>query len=82
MGIMRPENKTSGHGAKLRQARKELGLSQNALAMRAGISAMRVSEIERSHTVPDTEAAAKLCEVLGFRVQRSVRLIAEVQHAE
>ena len=73
---MPPENKTWGHGAKLRKARKARGLSLARAAEAAGISTMRACELEQMREMATTPAATAYCQLLGFRiVVRTVRLV-------
>jgi len=51
-------------GDVLRAARKERGLSQEALALEAGIERNYVSLIERGHNSPSIRMLFKLCKVL------------------
>lgn len=51
-------------GTRLREARKDAGLSQPALAQKVGLSQTTISDIERGRNAGSTEAAA-LAAVLG-----------------
>jgi transcriptional regulator with XRE-family HTH domain len=54
-------------GALLRRYRLSIGLTQEALAQRAGVSASAVSDIERGlHQAPQRETALRLIEALGL----------------
>ena len=52
-------------GIRIMQKRKELGLNQEDLAERIGISKNHLSNIERGINVPTTSCVLKLCDVLG-----------------
>jgi len=54
-------------GVALRKARKQQGLSQRRLALRAGISQSAISRIERGAEAPTLERFAELLLVLGHR---------------
>ena len=55
--------------ALIRQRRKELGLTQAALAERIHVSAKAVSKWERDVAFPDTATIPKLAEILGVSVE-------------
>ena len=59
-------------GVRLRQARERLGISQEALAISAGIdefsASARISQYETGKHVPRYEIACKLAEVLSISV--------------
>lgn len=52
-------------GERLRAARKRAGLDQKAVAQAAGVHEKTVSRWENDAQVPDSEAAAKVAELLG-----------------
>ena len=49
----------------LRNAREKLGLSQEELGFRAGISAQSLRQIEKNATNPTLLTAMRLCKALG-----------------
>jgi transcriptional regulator with XRE-family HTH domain len=53
-------------GSTLRQARRERDLSQDALALRAGIGAKHVSELERGNKDPRLATFLRLAAGLGL----------------
>lgn len=53
-------------GAKLRKARADAGLSQDALAELTGISQANLSNIERGTAVPNIEDLEPLASALGL----------------
>lgn len=55
-------------GARIREIRKQRGLSIRQVAERAGLSASLVSLIERNKANPSVGTLAKLASVLGVRV--------------
>jgi len=55
-------------GGMLRQRRKELKLTLEAVASTAGLAASFLSEIERDHASPSVATLIRLCEVLGIPV--------------
>ena len=60
-------------GALLRQHRREAGLTQAALAERAGISLRAVQALERSVGRPQRETARRLAEALALTAERRAR---------
>lgn len=54
-------------GARLKQARKAKGLTQNALAERVGVSRGAISNIEYEHGQPNRFIISAICEALGIR---------------
>ena len=52
-------------GLRIMQRRKELGLSQEKLAEKLGISKNHLSNIERSVYIPTVECIFKICETMG-----------------
>jgi transcriptional regulator with XRE-family HTH domain len=57
-----------GFGAILRQCRETQGVSQEALALRAGTSQAAISDIERGRVSPSFETAERLLLCLGQRL--------------
>jgi DNA-binding XRE family transcriptional regulator len=55
-------------GQTIRKARRDLDLTQEALAWRAGLSAKHVGEIERANKDPRVTTIFKLAEALELRV--------------
>lgn len=55
-------------GTVIRSARERNGLDQAELAALAGTSQAHVSRIERGHTSPSVETAARLLRVMGERL--------------
>lgn len=53
-------------GALIRNARKERGLSQEALAYKAGVEQTDISKFERGKEVPSAGRARKIAEALGL----------------
>lgn len=51
----------------VRRARKQLGLSQAAVAARCGFSDSFVSEVERGRKYPSAEALERIARALGLR---------------
>ncbi len=52
-------------GLRIMQRRKELGLSQEKLAEKLGISKNHLSNIERGKYIPTTELIFKICKTMG-----------------
>ncbi len=55
-------------GRTIRKARRDLDLTQEALADRAGLSAKHVGEIERANKDPRVTTIFKLADALKLRV--------------
>lgn len=51
-------------GSRLRDARRERGLTQQDLAVRAGLAIRSVAAYEADETVPGADQLRKLCEAL------------------
>ena len=54
----------------LKQYRREIGLSQEALAERLGVTSQAVSKWECMQSIPDIEAIVALCELLGITTDK------------
>lgn len=52
-------------GERLRECRKNAGLSQEKVAEFIGIDASTYSRIERGHTSPDADVIEQLCQILS-----------------
>lgn len=65
-------------GPAIRRLRQERGLTLDALAAEAGISASHLSRLERSQTLPSFTILAKIAEVLGERIEEFARLERDV----
>src|SRR5215469_11625490 len=57
-------------GALLRDRRRALGLSQEALGEASGVSARSINRWEQGRALPQPEARRRLAEVLGIDVAR------------
>lgn len=62
-------------GERIKQARKASGLSQRALAEKAGISAMAVSKYENNQTIPSSGVLLALANALGVRTEYFFRQV-------
>ncbi len=60
-------------GERLRAARKMRGMSQRALAQRAGVSAMAISKYERNLMMPGSETLLRLAQALNVRLEFFLR---------
>ena len=69
------------NGEKIREARKNLGLSQDALAQKLGVSKVTVCWYENGDRIPSLEHFLKLADVLNLTLDeltsREVNVIAE-----
>ena len=73
----------SGFGTLLRRYRLSAGLTQEALAERAGISAKAISELERNpNRLPRLDTIALVAEALGLDGQERARLLGAVRPAD
>jgi len=62
-------------GETLRQARLKAQLTQEALAVKAGLSREYVSKIESGHQSPTVETLLKLCQAIGVRASDIIRAV-------
>lgn len=70
-------------GERIQQARKVSGLSQRALAEKAGISAMAISKYENNQSTPSSGVLLALGKALGVRTEYFFRrLSAELRQVE
>jgi transcriptional regulator with XRE-family HTH domain len=60
--------KAEWFAGRLRELREEAGLSQQALAGRAGLTKDGVAQLEQGRRKPAWETVLKLCEALGVSV--------------
>ena len=65
MGRKREQWPKAEFGACLRRAREAAGLSQQALAVRAGVSVFAVSKIEQGAVEPSWPMACALADAMG-----------------
>lgn len=63
-----PSKKASPLGQRIAQARKQAGLSQNALAQKLGVGRSNVAQWERSGVALKPEQLAALADALGVAV--------------
>jgi transcriptional regulator with XRE-family HTH domain len=70
-------NQTGGIGAVIREARLRSGLSQRALARRAGTSQAAISRIERGLEQPTFERVEQILAGLGWRPVVNLEPLAE-----
>lgn len=63
--------------SRVRAEREAAGLSQAALAARAGLTRQAISAIEAGHYLPNTAVALRLAQALGCRVEALFHLPAE-----
>jgi transcriptional regulator with XRE-family HTH domain len=64
-------------GKTLRKLRRDLDLSQEALAASSGVSAKHIGEIERGNKDPGITTALRLIEGLGVPLDEVFRKVAE-----
>jgi transcriptional regulator with XRE-family HTH domain len=57
------------NGEAIRSMRKMLGIRQDALAARSGISAPWLSKIENGTAVPELETARRIADSLGVKLE-------------
>ncbi len=60
----RPAPTQTGIGARVRERRKELGLSLQALAQRTGLTASFLSLVERDHNQPSLDSLRRIADAL------------------
>ena len=56
-------------GAEVRKAREAAGLTQRALAKRAGVPQPRIAEYERGRAVPGVDQLSRLLRACGWRLE-------------
>jgi non-specific serine/threonine protein kinase len=66
---------TEAFGSVLREARLAAGLTQEALAERAGVSTRNIQALERGENRPQQETARRLAEALALNEQDRLRLL-------
>lgn len=59
--------------ARIREARRNLGLTQAQVAARCGLSSSQVSQIELRQSIPSIPALLKLCKALNLSVTELVK---------
>lgn len=62
---MTPKEQVRVIAANIKARRKELGLTQRAVAKAVGVTAAHVTQIETMTRVPDVERLAQIAEALG-----------------
>ena len=60
-------------GTRIRTQRKSIGMSQEKLAERLGVSRQAVAKWEKGETLPDIESCVKLADLFGVPVDALVR---------
>lgn len=60
-------------GQRLKDRRRELGLTQTQLAEQTGSTAAYVSQVERGQANPTLEVMAKFAELVGMEVWKMLR---------
>ena len=63
------ENVSNQLGARIRQYRKKIGLTQEVLALNSGINVSFLGDIERGTKKPSIESLEKLLKALGVTFQ-------------
>lgn len=66
------------NGAAIRAIREPLGIPQQELARRAGISPSHMNKIEHGHEAPKFETAVRIAQALGVPIDAIAPVIAEV----
>lgn len=64
---------TPEHAAVLRSVRIDLGLNQDELAEKLGISAMGLSHYERGARTPNVERLDEWAQLLGFEIEINLK---------
>ena len=57
---------TNNLGKKIADARRQMGLTQNALATRVGVTAQAVSKWETGRSCPDISILDEIADILGI----------------
>lgn len=72
----------TGHTRTIRARRRATGLTQEALAERAGLSQKHVARMERAERVPTVHAVLLVARALGVSASDLVREVEEATAAE
>ena len=71
--MTRRKGLTKGFGSAVREARDEVGLSQEKLAFRAGVHPTYVSQLERGLKSPSLDVVAALAKALNKKASVLIR---------
>src|SRR6201995_3598157 len=76
MAVTEPDATTSPEslGARIRALREAMDLSLRDLAVRSGVSAPMLSQVERGETSPTLQVAQRIAHGLELRLSQLVRL--------
>jgi transcriptional regulator with XRE-family HTH domain len=66
-------------GAELKKARVAAGLTQEALAFKAGVHRTYVSMLERDQATPTVDTLIRICKALKVRAWELVRRVEEAK---
>lgn len=77
--MTRPQQSQSGLGRAIRQLREERGLSQEALAVGAGVTASSLGQIERGGASPRWDTVRLIAAELGVSSSDLARLAEELE---
>ena len=70
----------SSFGKVVRERRKQLGISQEALSFRSGVHRTFISEIERGLKSPTLHTVFALAEALQIQASALIRLTEQAEH--
>ena len=70
----------SSFGKVVRERRKQLGISQEALSFRSGVHRTFISEIERGLKSPTLHTVFALAEALQIQASELIRLTEQAEH--
>ena len=70
----------SSFGKVVRERRKQLGISQEALSFRSGVHRTFISEIERGLKSPTLHTVFALAEALQIEASELIRLTEQAEH--
>jgi transcriptional regulator with XRE-family HTH domain len=77
--MRRSSNPQPALGAAIRELRSKSGMTQEAVAQRAGITVAHLSGIERGHANPSWAAVMSIAEALGTSIVEIARRVEKLR---
>ena len=72
---------TNNLGKKIADARRQMGLTQNALATRVGVTAQAVSKWETGRSCPDISILDEIADILGISLFELLGMDKSAKHS-
>ena len=72
---------TNNLGKKIADARRQMGLTQNALATRVGVTAQAVSKWETGRSCPDISILDEIADILGISLFELLGMDESAKHS-